>query len=77
MQTYSHVQAQTKGGVYQYLCSSRGDCRKEVCSALTVYSRPLPVVVFREHHASDDGGELIKEAEISAKERRWKELDTV
>lgn len=63
------MQAQTEGGVCQYLCSSRGDCRKEVCSKLRIYSRPLPVAVFREYHAADDGGELIKEAETSAKGR--------
>lgn len=69
--------ANREGGVYQYLFSSRGECRKEVCSALIVYSRLLPVAIFREHQTAADGGELIKEDETLAKERRGKELDTV
>lgn len=35
-----------------------------------------PVAFFRGYHAAEDGGELRKELETSAKEARLKKLDT-
>lgn len=66
----------TEGGAHQYICSSRGEYREEVCGGPRMHSGS-PVAFFRGYHAAEDGRELIKELEIYAKETRLKKLDTV
>lgn len=65
----------TEGSAQQYICSSRGEYREEVCSGPRMHSRS-PVAFVRGYHAAEDGGELRKELETSAKETRLKKLDT-
>lgn len=67
---------QMEGGAHQYICSSGGECREEVCSGLRMHSTPSSVAFFREHHAAE-GGHLMTKVGIPAKERRSKNLDTV
>lgn len=65
----------TEGGAQQYICSSKGEYKEEVCSGPRMNSRS-PVAFFRGYHAAEDGGELRKELETSAKKTRLKKLDT-
>ena len=51
--------------------------REEGCDGPRIHPRPSAVAFFRGHHATNDGGELMREVETSAKEKRLKKLDTV